>query len=72
MSKFTVKAGRQIYLDGEPFIGINREGTTSPTDADEMTRLLCQLLNRSRDGRIKKAVERSRDPRQRGRDDRLR
>jgi hypothetical protein len=42
---FTVTAGRQILRDGEPFIGINREGYTSPTDADEITHVICDLLN---------------------------
>jgi len=54
--KFTVQAGRQIYLDDRPFISIGREGATHPADADTMCRSLCEMLNRSRDPEVKKIV----------------
>jgi hypothetical protein len=43
--KCTVKAGRQIYFGGLPFISINKEGHTSPRDADEITHRIARLLN---------------------------
>ena len=45
--RFTVEAGRQIYLDGAPFIGVTREGDTYPSIADELTREIARLLNAS-------------------------
>ncbi len=46
--KFTVEGGRQIYMDGEPFISIGRQGDTMPTDADEITHVIAAYLNRKR------------------------
>jgi hypothetical protein len=37
-----------IYLDGEPYIGVTREGHTAPVDADEVTRRIARLLNKTR------------------------
>jgi hypothetical protein len=48
MPRYTVEPGRQIYMDGEPFISIGREGRTNPSDADEVTHKLAAALNRSR------------------------
>ena len=48
MKRYTYEGGRQIYLDGEPFISVGREGDTVPTDADEVARIIVGLLNRSR------------------------
>lgn len=44
-SRFTVEAGRQIYRDGKPFISINREGNTQPTEADTVTNRVATFLN---------------------------
>lgn len=55
-TRFTVSAGRQIELDGEPFVSIVRDGTTTPVTADDTTHLLCSLLNRSRHPTVKKAL----------------
>lgn len=43
---FTVEAGRQIYLNGHPFIGIQRQGETQPHDADVVTHEIAALLNK--------------------------
>lgn len=43
--RFTVEAGRQIYVDGYPFISIHREGQTAPADADVATRIIATMLN---------------------------
>ena len=43
---YTVEAGRQIFKDGEPFISINKEGSTSPTETDDITRQIAKALNR--------------------------
>lgn len=55
MSKrFTVEPGREIYFDGRPCISIHREGEyrypegMSPYQADQMTRLIARLLNKSK------------------------
>ena len=47
-ARFNVEAGRMIYLDGEPYIGVTREGHTAPVDADEVTRRIARLLNKTR------------------------
>ena len=44
--KYTVVAGRQIYKDNKPFIGIQKAGETNPTDADEITHVIADLLNK--------------------------
>lgn len=44
---WSVVAGRQIYFDGRPFIGIDREGETRPVEADGATHLIVELFNRS-------------------------
>lgn len=43
--RYTVIAGRIILRDGEPFIGITREGKTNPVDADEVTHAIAAFLN---------------------------
>jgi hypothetical protein len=43
--RYTVEAGRQILKDGAPFIGINRQGDTHPSDADEVTHIIADCLN---------------------------
>ncbi len=55
-ARFTISAGRQIDLDGEPFISIVRDGTTTPVTADNITHLICSLLNKSRHSTVKKAL----------------
>lgn len=35
-----------IYRNGEPFIGVTREGSTRPVDADAMTRKIARHLNK--------------------------
>lgn len=42
--RYTVEPGRQIYKDGKEFIHIGNEGL-DPCEADEMTRIICKLLN---------------------------
>jgi hypothetical protein len=46
--RYTVAAGRQIYLDGKPFVSVGREGDANPSDADEITHILASCLNRKR------------------------
>ena len=48
MHKFTYEPGRNIYVDGVPFISVNREGDTYPAEADATTRLIVKLLNKHR------------------------
>jgi hypothetical protein len=43
--RFTREAGRQIYFDGKPFIGITREGDTRPVDADDISHMIVAYLN---------------------------
>jgi hypothetical protein len=43
--RWTVEAGRQLYFDGQPFIGVSREGNTQPAVADGATHLIAELLN---------------------------
>lgn len=43
--RYAVEAGRLITRDGEPFISINRTGSTPPTEADEVTHVIALLLN---------------------------
>lgn len=47
-ARYTYEGGRQIYLDGEPFISVGREGETRPADADDVAQLIADLLNRAR------------------------
>lgn len=44
-SRFTVKAGRQIYRDELPFISIGREDEMSPTEADALVYKIATFLN---------------------------
>jgi hypothetical protein len=44
---YTVDAGRLILRDGEPFINIQRAGNTNPTEADRVTHIIADLLNKS-------------------------
>jgi hypothetical protein len=44
--KYEVKAGRQIYHQGKPFISINKEGDTRPVEADTITHTIAMLLNK--------------------------
>lgn len=46
--RFEVQAGREIYCDGQPYVGVTREGNTPPTVADRLTHKIAALLNRSR------------------------
>lgn len=46
-NRFTVVAGREIHLDGRPFISVGREGDTRPYVADQAAHLIVRLLNRS-------------------------
>ena len=43
---FTVEPGREIYLNGEPFISIHREGSTKPVEADDVTHFIAEALNK--------------------------
>jgi len=43
--EYTVEAGRQICLNGEPFISIGREGNTIPADADAAAHAIAEYLN---------------------------
>jgi hypothetical protein len=45
--RWTVAAGRQILFDGQPFIGINREGNAEPVEADSVTHFIAQCLNQA-------------------------
>jgi hypothetical protein len=45
--RWTVAAGRQILFDGQPFIGINREGNAEPVEADSVTNFIAQCLNQA-------------------------
>ena len=45
--QFTVEAGRQVYLNGKPFIGVSREGEARPVDADAITHIIANCLNKS-------------------------
>jgi hypothetical protein len=45
--RFTVAAGQQIYYEGKPFVAISREGGTAPVDADAVTWLIADCLNRA-------------------------
>jgi hypothetical protein len=51
MSLYTLEAGRSILRDGKPFISIHRyQGHSpfvSPSDVDDVTRLIVALLNRT-------------------------
>ena len=47
MARYTVEPGRQIYLDGLPFISVGREGDTVPAVADEVTHVIADALNQS-------------------------
>lgn len=51
---FTVSAGRQIYRNGKPFIGIDRNAA-DPVVADELTHALCFLLNGYSDTALERA-----------------
>lgn len=44
--KFT-REGRDILFNGHPFIRIEREGSTVPFRADDATRLIVKMFNRS-------------------------
>lgn len=47
-SLYTVEAGRGICLNGKRIVTIEREEEfISPTNADELTRLIVELLNKS-------------------------
>jgi len=46
--RFTYAGGRSIHCDGVPFIGISREGSSSPADVDAAAHKIVGLLNRSR------------------------
>lgn len=46
-AKFTYEGGREIYFDGQPLVAITREGSTTPVAADELSKLIPELLNRS-------------------------
>lgn len=52
--KFTYESGRHIYFDGTPVIYIARTGDDSaghnvqPYEADDLTKIIVRLLNRSR------------------------
>lgn len=43
--KYSVEAGRAIYENGVPLIGFIKEGNTSPTEADKITRKIGRILN---------------------------
>jgi hypothetical protein len=47
-STYTVEAGRQIYRNGQPFVGVTREGSTIPADADAATNAMADALNQMR------------------------
>lgn len=70
-ARYTYEGGRQIYLDGEPFISVGREGETRPADADDVTRLIAELLNRARYvPQYTMSARARREDRERGRDPR--
>lgn len=50
--KFTYEGGRQIYVNGEPLISIGREGDTVPYIADEFSKLIVKMLNKSRSAQM--------------------
>jgi hypothetical protein len=45
-ARFTKEPGRQIYLDGKPFIGVTREGDVNPWIANDFTDAIVKLLNK--------------------------
>lgn len=45
--KFTYGPGRGIDFDGSPYVSVNKEGSTSPTQADYTAKLIVKLLNGS-------------------------
>ena len=49
--KYTVVAGRQIYKDNQPFIGIQKSGDTEPTTVDRMVHVIVGLLNKYGEGK---------------------
>jgi hypothetical protein len=52
--RYTLEAGRQIYLDGKPLISIGREGGTPPSVADMEARHIVDLLNGALKGALRK------------------
>jgi len=44
--KYTVEAGRSILMDGKPFIVIQRTGNIDPVEADNITHVIADLLNK--------------------------
>jgi len=42
---YTIEPGRQIHKNGKPFLSIRREGDTSNSLADTMTRFIVDLFN---------------------------
>ena len=45
---YTVEPGRTIYRDGHPFVGVDREGDTTPVVADDVTHTLAYALNQAK------------------------
>lgn len=45
-NSYTVEPGRNIYRDGKPFVCIDKQGDTKPTEADSLTHIICFLLNK--------------------------
>lgn len=44
--RWTIEAGSQIYFDGEPFVGVTREGETRPVEADGSVHIIVDYFNR--------------------------
>ena len=43
--RWTVKSGRNIYFDGQPFISVDREGDTRPVESDSSVHFIVECLN---------------------------
>lgn len=47
MLKFRVRPGREIALNGKPFITIGKESGTKPVQADDVTHVIAEFLEQT-------------------------